>query len=234
MELRWIVDEEGQDFVLSNDWDTIIPISFLQIGDTLTLSVFPDVETEMRAHFDKYQEKPFSKEALSAMWDALAPFMAKWGYGDDRFRDRWGYVYRLYSQNELTLTPFSSTRRLVAEDEDKNQTTFDIEMSCDEGLLGYGTFENDQVVSLAMTHEPVDPPPAIIEVGVETIPSARGKGLASSNLSALSADLLSRGFTVEYRCQRYNHASRHVAERTGMKQVGRYYYYVGRKLSYGI
>ena len=231
--MEWIIDIDGEDFVFENEWDTVIPVSFEDIDGLLRVSVFPSVEKEVRDHFALHEADPFSDKALSHLWETLAPFMQKWGYADDKFRDRWGYILQISPKTPLKFSPFSDTRVLVSEDEDINQTTFDIEMSIEDGLLGYGTEREGEIVSLAMTHTPPDES-IVVEVGVETIPSARCQGLAKSNLSALCHALQSMGKTIEYRCQRYNEGSKKTAEGVGMTVVGKYYHYVGRKCEHGL
>ena len=230
MQIDFILDEDGQEFVFENEWDTVIPVSFEMVGDTLSVTVFPEIEAEMRTHFEKYDKNPFEKSALEALWATLAPYMQKWGYADDKFRDRWGYILSAAPSATSAVTPLPTTRKLEAKDEDMNQTTFDIEYSIEANLLGFGTEEQGKIVSLAMTHSPLEEEPTTIEVGVETIPSARRKGYAASNLAALVSALGKLGHTTEYRCQRYNHASRKTALKVGMKEIGKYYYYVGRKI----
>lgn len=230
MKLDYIVDQDGQEFVFENEWDTVIPVSFEQVGDTLTVSYFPAVEKEIQSHFAKFGKNPFKKSALEALWATLDPFMKKWGYADDKFRDRWGYILSFSSAATPNITPFSSTVPLKRDHEDQNQTTYDIEYSVDSGCLGFGTVEGDKVVSLAMTHSPLPDTPSTVEVGVETVPAARKKGYAKSNLAALTVALGNLGHTTEYRCQRYNHASRKTALAVGFKEIGKYYYYVGRKV----
>ena len=230
MQIDFEIDRDGQDFVFENEWDTVIPVSFELIGDTLHVSVFPEVEGEIRTHFAKFSKNPFEKQALEALWATLAPYMQKWGYRDDKFRDRWGYILSMPPSATPSVMPCPSTRKLCRKDEDVNQTTYDLEYSDEVGCLGFGTIEDGKVVSLAMTHSPLPEEPSTVEVGVETIPSARKKGYATSNLSALISALSALGYTTEYRCQRYNRASRKTALRVGMREIGKYYYYVGRKI----
>ena len=58
MKLDYIVDQDGQEFVFENEWDTVIPVSFEQVGDTLTVSYFPAVEKEIQSHFAKFGKNP--------------------------------------------------------------------------------------------------------------------------------------------------------------------------------
>ncbi len=227
--MKLVFDEDGEQFVFENDWDTVIPVSFETIGGESEITVFPSVaravEDALRPHFDDL----YSDEALSSLFAALLPYMETWGYADDRFRDRWGYVLR----GGAPTADFSHAGRLTPEDESRNDTTYDIRESLLDGRWVYGVLEKGRVVSLAVTHTPVTEETRRVEVGVETVPASRGKGYAKESLAALMAALSARGIEVEYRCQRYNHASRAVARSAGLSEVGKFYYYVGRK-KYGI
>jgi len=228
--VRFVADGEGRDFVFENDWDTCIPVSFEDTADGgLTVACFPELTGLLRPHFERHADDPFSAEALRGLWTMLAPFLAEWGYADDRFRDRWGYILRFTPEMPVALPPDDRIRPLTAADEDINHTTFDLESSADAGLVACGAEENGKIVSLAITHTPPEDMD-VVEVGVETIPSARKKGLASASLAALTRQLTEAGHTVEYRCQRYNRASRRTAQRVGFADCGRYYFYVCRKL----
>lgn len=226
---RLILDAEEEAFVFENEWDTVIPVSFTYTPEEGTvLSAFPQVEAVAQAFLADYGDDPTADEALAFLFEQLAPFMKKWGYSDDRFRDRWGHILRADAACRPSV-PQAQPVLLTASDEEGNETTYDLEATCEAECLSYGIKENGRVVSLAVTHEPPAECDGVIEVGVETIPAFRGKGYATSCLAALTADLLARGLTVEYRCQRYNAASLHVAQGAGFRLVGRYYYYVGRK-----
>lgn len=222
-----ILCAEEERFVLENGWDTAIPFSFTDVkGEGLTLSVFPQAEHVARAFLSGYAENSTSDAALSFLFREMAPLLRQWGYRDDRFRDRWGYILRAAPPYRGSLAP---ARRLTAADEAINKTTYDLAETCRAGCLAFGVEDGGRVVSLAVTHEAPAEGQTLAEVGVETIPAARRRGYAAASLSALTAALTARGMTVEYRCQRYNHASRRTALAAGFCEVGKYYYYVGRR-----
>ena len=225
---RLILDADEEAFVLENGWDTAIPLSFTHTAEEGTvLTAFPQIEREARDFLARYGRDPTSDEALAFLFAALLPHMQRWGYSDDRFRDRWGYILRADATSKLPPLAVQPIR-LCAADEERNETTYDLEATCEADCLGYGVVEDGRIVSLAVTHES---PEGLrtVEVGVETVPSARGKGYATACLAALAAELIAQGLTVEYRCQRYNEASRRVALGAGFSLVGKYYYYVGRR-----
>lgn len=228
---RIVVDEEGAAFVFDNEWDIAIPFSFTDTPeDGLTLTVFPEIRPIAEEFLARFAAHPTSASAFSFLFAKLSPYMSKWGYQDDRFRNRWGYILRCDTppapvENERFLSPIV----LKEVDERRNQTTYDLCETCRAGCVGYGIAENGQIVSLAVTHD-APPRTGTVEVGVETIPSARHRGCASACLRALARDLCGRGLTVEYRCGKHNAASRHTALAASFSQVGRYYYYIGRRV----
>lgn len=226
---RLILDAEEEAFVLENGWDTVIPVSFTYTpGEGTVLTAFPQVESLARAFLLAHGEDPTSDEALAFLFDGLAPYMKKWGYHDDRFRDRWGYILRAGADAALPDLPVQAVC-LTEKDERENDTTYDLAATCEAGCLAYGVKEGGRVVSLAVTHEPTEEGQTMVEVGVETVPAARKKGYATASLAALTKELTACGLTVEYRCQRYNTASYRTAVSAGFCEVGKYYYYVGRK-----
>ncbi len=236
---RLLLDEEGEELALAQGWDTAIPLSFTRLeGEGTTVTVFPCVSAVGEAFLSRYADDPTADEALAFIFAELGPRLREWGYADDRFRDRWGYVLRRSPASTCSIPRGISAVRLTEADEEKNRTTYDIAATCAFGCLSYGVrVPGAGVVSLAATHEPFDSaaPPARIEVGVETAPAYRRRGYAAASLDALATALCACGTTVEYRCQRYNRASRRTALQAGFRQVGVYYYYVGRRiLSYGI
>ncbi len=227
--MKLILDDEGEQFVFENDWDTVIPVSIETLYGESAVTVFPTVSEIVEKALLPYENDLYSDEALAALFDALLPYMEEWGYEDDRFRDRWGYVLR----GNTPKAEHARAKRLRAADEARNETTYDIRETVLDGRWAFGIAEGGNIVSLAVTHMPVTDALRRVEVGVETIPSARGKGYAKACLAALMEALREKGIEVEYRCQRYNRASLSVARGAGLSEVGRYYYYVGRK-KYGI
>ena len=228
---RIITDEEGAAFVFENEWDTAIPFSFTDTPeDGLVITVFPEVRPVAEEFLARFAARPTSAAAFSFLFAELSPYMSKWGYQDDRFRDRWGYILRCDTppapvENAGNLSTFV----LKEVDEKRNRTTYDLRETCRAGCVGYGIAENGKIVSLAVTHD-APPDTGTVEVGVETIPAARHRGYASACLRALARDLCARGLTVEYRCGKHNAASRRTALAASFRQVGRYYYYIGRRV----
>lgn len=231
MEIRYESDRAGRDFVFDNDWDVCIPVSYTQLGETLIVSAFPEVLPALRRQLNRPDAgDPFARSALTEMWRLLAPYLAEWGYRDDRFRAGWGHILRIDPETPCPRPKNTDSRPLTAEDESHNRTTYDFAATAACGRLMYGIERDGGIVSCAVSHCAPGECGPVVEVGVETIPAARGQGMATANLRALSAELLSRGYTVEYRCRHSNRASLSVARAAGFLPVGRFYHYVTRRV----
>ncbi|MFC5719931.1 GNAT family N-acetyltransferase [Streptomyces gamaensis] len=63
------------------------------------------------------------------------------------------------------------------------------------------------------------------DIAVATLPPARGRGLARACVTALSADITTRGRTPSWTCSRDNHPSRALAAATGFRLVREYVHY---------
>ncbi len=239
-----LLDEGGQDFVFENQWDIAIPISIeLLDGREARIEVFPKLEHIAREFCERFAQDMLSDAALEWLWDAVKPYAREWGYSDDKFRDRWGYIFRADAAdaandaadatNDVGGAAKDGVTILYGTDAPSNRTTLDIEYCLTEGHAAAVICDGGEIVSAAMTHEPIDEliecGHGLCEIGVETAPEYRGRGYARCAVAALSAFLKEKGLTAEYRCQRYNKASYKVAQSAGMKVCGRFYSYILRK-----
>ncbi len=229
-----LLDEGGQDFVFENQWDIAIPISIeLLDGDEARIEVFPKLEHIARELCERFAQDMLSDAALEWLWDAVRPYAKEWGYSDDKFRDRWGYIFRADDAMGTECAAQCGVSILCGTDAPKNRTTLDIEYCLTEGHAASVICERGEIVSAALTHEPIDELISLgaefCEIGVETIPEYRSRGYARCAVAALSLFLKEKGLTAEYRCQRYNEASYKVAKGAGMKVCGRFYSYILRK-----
>lgn len=224
--IEW--DEKGEAFVFEKRWDLIEPISFTLTQEAgLRIKAYPSAGEAVCDFAALFADDPFSDAALEYLWGRLAPYMEKWGYRDDRFRDRYGYILTCDRDSVRTDRILPSTRKLCGEDDRINQTTYrfcDCEKS---GCVMYGTEQDGAILSAAVSYTGVSMSTAI-EFSVETSPVARGRGYAVSNLTA-AVSSLDHGVTAIYRCYRDNLASLHTAQTAGFGIVGQYYRYLGRK-----
>ena len=224
MEAIWFVDEDGEEFVLENEWDIAIPVDLLLDGERLRITCFPLVEPQVRAWFERHGADAFSERSLRALTGAIIPLMREKHYVPEPRRHRWGYLMR---RERGAVSELSCIGMLSSEDEERNLTGYDIEASLDEGCVGFGAEEDGKIVAVAMTHAEPD---GTAEIGVETVKAFRGKGYASGCLCALSAYLEKMGCTAEYRCFFDNVASKKTAEKAGYVPRGKYYYFVLRHM----
>ena len=90
-----------------------------------------------------------------------------------------------------------------------------------DGRLGPWAFalEGERVV--AICHTPVAMTAGSAECGVWTDPAFRGRGYAAAVTAAWAAMLRPTGRALMYRCDETNVSSRRVAERLGLRLVGR-------------
>jgi RimJ/RimL family protein N-acetyltransferase len=225
------IDREGEAFVFENNWDLLIPFSMEKMADgELAVSAIPRVARIVREFLGRYSDEPFSDRALAWLWERIEPFEAEWGYRGGRYRWRRCRIFRLPEQTALPL-PLPGTRELVPSDAARNKTTYSIIDSLEAGAYMAGVLDGGFVVSVAVTHDSIAEaePGDVLELGVETVPSARGRGYAASCLSLAASELLSRGLIPEYRSVRSNRASARVAERVGFRQVGEACYLLMRR-----
>lgn len=222
------LDAEGEAFVFDQHWEIAIPVSMeLPDGGEPRIEVFPRAEKTVREYESRFFDDLLSDQALEWLWSALAPEAASWGYRDDRFRGNWGYVTRFSSRPAAGRL---QARILYQCPAPENLTTLDLDYCLGQGHAAAVICEEGRVVSAALTHTAIgDGSPC--EIGVETIPAARGREYASSCAAALAKFLTERGLTAEYRFQRRNAASRRVAEKAGFVRTGRFYSYVLRRIT---
>ncbi len=226
---RLCIDAEEEAFVLQNEWDIAIPFSFTDTAENgLSVSAFPLAEDIARAWLSRFEQAPLSDEAFAFLFAKLPPLMQEKGYFDTRHRNRYGHILRAVPGEWTAPSDMPAQAVLLtAADESGNRTTYDLAATADAGCFAYGVKEGGEVLSLAVTHDPLpeEDEPKILEVGVETVPAARRRGLAVASLVALTMDLTARGITVEYRHFRDNRGSGATARRAGFCRVGSYYYY---------
>lgn len=237
MRTHILLDSEGEDFALKNGWDTVVPLSFTVTEENgLSVEVYPRALDIAEAFCRDFATRPCSRAALSFLSEALSRRIADWGYRREPRSSGRGYILRANKVEQIkTKSLAEEPFLLAAKDEERNCTTYDIEAVCAAGHLAYGIEKDGRILSVAVAHASVQEADTVIEVGVETVPLARGRGYAAACLAALSADILRGGVAVEYRHRSHNLASRRTALSAGFREVGSFYYFVGRKVySHGI
>ncbi len=225
---RLLIDPEEESFVFENEWEIAIPFSFVRTEDRgLAVTAFPLAAAVAEEWLSRFGEAPLTEAAFAFLFEKLPPLMAEKDYFDTRHRTRYGYIFRAVP-GEWKKPPVSApVLRLGAADEAGNRTTYDLAATADADCIAFGVKEEGAVLSLAVTHEPLpgEGEEPIVEVGVETAPAARRRGLATASLIALTEALVAAGVTVEYRHFKTNRGSGRVALRAGLRREGEYYYY---------
>ena len=216
------LDREGEEFVFENEWDILIPVELCKTPETgLVVTVIPRLKELGRRFLKTFSDHPFANEALEWLRSEIASVSADWGYPVDRHSVRHCRIFR-FPKGEKAREALPGGRVLTEADEEINETTFDISESVADGRLCFGQDDGGRIVSVAVTHASPDErePCGTLEIGVETIPSARRRGYAVSCLAGLTKMILDSGLIPEYRCTCSNAASAKVARAAGYRQIG--------------
>lgn len=225
------LDRIGERLAFRDGWDLLIPFSMVQYqGEALSVTAIPRISRLVRSLLARFEDDPFSDEALAWLWSRIEPKQGEWGYRGGKYRWRRCRIFRC-NERERLPSPLPETRLLKSTDGLSNLTTYRLEDTLRAGCLCAATCIDGRVLSVAVTHEDVDAltPGDVIELGVETAPSARGKGYATSSLSLATEALLLRGLIPEYRSAKSNRASAAVALRVGYEEVGSAVYLLMRR-----
>lgn len=83
----------------------------------------------------------------------------------------------------------------------------------------FGAFDGEQVVAAGSLY-PWSLGPALADMGVLTLPGARGRGHARLLVQAMAVSAHAAGLQPQYRCQLDNTASIITAERSGLRAFG--------------
>ena len=226
--IRIRANEEEEAFILGNHFDIAMPF-FIRIleNEGIYIECYPQVEEIVRAHTLRYGARILSDHSLRELHELLAPYLLKWNYTPEKNSMRRYDIYRSYG-TPSTCPLIDGIRRLCEADEEKNRTTQDIAYAVENGALVFGYEENGEILSVAATHIYDNEWPQYVEVMVETVPHARGRGLALACLCALQNELDQMGYGLEYRASTRNAPSKSVARRAGLLHVGQCNYYVLR------
>lgn len=242
-----ILDNGGEEFVFENEWDTAVPITVRKkYGNETVIEVFPTYEKEAKEFLSLYEDDPFTKEALSFIWENIGKKMLSRGYAEDgngknneKLREKFYYTYVIKSADEVNKDAILTTSIPLSKKNirgKKNMTTFDLPLYIEEEMNAFVTVEDGCILSVAAENRSCsedfdDEDMPVVEIGVETSKNARSNGYAASNAAALSLELLKdNDCYVTYETANDNISSQKCAEKAGFSRYGRCYYYVMRKI----
>ncbi len=236
------LDYGGEEFVFENDWDTAVPVTVRKRdGEDVYIEVFPTYEREAREFEKLFACDPFSRDALSFLWERIGVPMEARGYCDEKkFRHRWYHTLVIKRGDEIDKSVILPSTVKLTESAIKgkrNRTTFDLERYIEEEINAFVTIEGGEVLSIAAENmscsgdfDDDEECGGITEIGVETAVGVRGRGFAASNAAALARHLIETdGVYVTYETDCDNASSLAVARRAGFVGYGKCYYYVMRK-----
>lgn len=204
--------------------DTAIPVSVrLDCDSELTITTLPSLKGVAREFEKLFGHDPFSKKAHEWLKYKLRPFMFERGFCDNRQSRKIIDVYTR-DMSASTLDPGDS---IILTAPIKNATTADIDSLIEFGHTVSAIVRDGEIVSVAYTD--LVPDSSYVEVGIETVPKWRKKGLAKAALSGLILELKRNGVAPIFICSRSNRASISTAHSLGFKKESTEYNYVFRR-----
>jgi len=220
-----IIDNDGEELVREIGFDMAIPVHVEEFNDEVKIFSYPSTAELCQKYEKEYSGRLFTDEALDFIRNGCASFRKELGYREEKYPNNWGYNFLLESIGDEE----PKAERIRREGKYENLTTFNIAECLAHERVIYAIVKDGQIVSVAVTAEPLKNGAEWIEIGTETAVGHRGNGYSTAAVCALSAFLIKKGFRVLYKCHHMNHASVSVAKRAGFREVGKFYYYVLKK-----
>lgn len=220
-----IIDSDGEELVRETGFDMAIPVHVEEFEGEVKVFAYPLVAKTCEEYENKYRGELFSEDALDYIRDGCAEFRKELGYREEKYPKNWGYNFVLDSIEEQE----TEAERIRRDGKYKNLTTFNIADCLAYERVIFAIVKDGQIVSVAVTSEPLKKDAEWIEIGTETAVGFRGNGYSTAAVRALSALLIKKGYRVLYKCHHQNTASVAVARRAGFNEVGKFYYYVLKK-----
>ncbi len=237
------LDGGGEEFIFENEWDTAVPITIRKKnGSETVIEVFPTYEKEAELFLEKFEDDPFTEEALDFISKEIGAKMCERGYEEDeggKFRKRYYYTYVIRSEKDINRGAIlDSTLPLTKKHirGKNNKTTFDLPLYIEEEMTSFITVKNGEIVSIASENRSCsedfeDEGLDVIEIGTETNVDHRKMGYAASNCAALAEKLIKEtGCYVTYETANTNISAQKCAEKAGFVRYGSCYYYIMRRI----
>ena len=222
-----ILDKEGEAFIRENLFDIAVPIHVEVMNGETKIFAYPFAKELCEEYEARFKEDLFSDEALDFLREGCEEFRKELGYKEEKYPKNWGYNYICESNN---ADGGISCERIRRDKKYKNLTTFNIAECLAYERVVYAAVKEGQIVSVAVTSESVKDARDMIEIGTETAVGYRKNGYSAAAVRALSEFLCDKGLRVLYKCHHENVASSAVAKSAGFDEVGKFFYYVLRKV----
>lgn len=224
-------DREFSEFAL-RDGCIAVPFSVTRrCGDSEDeILVYEEFRPLSEVFAKQFSADPFSDEAVSFLKERLMLPMQSYGFIIPRDFDKRILVFRLLEKSMVNKDAILPECRLVTAEDSlsyyKNLTTHELELNQeDPDDLGAVLILDGAIVAYAVLNDYCDDETGF-EISVECAPTFRRRGYATSCAALLSMELLSRGYTVSYKCRKENEASAGVARRAGFVETGLEYNFV--------
>ncbi|MBQ8836997.1 MAG: GNAT family N-acetyltransferase [Clostridia bacterium] len=222
-----IIDSEGENFIRENLFDIAVPVHVEQFEGETKIFAYPFAAKLCEEYEERFSEDLFSDEALDFLRNGCKEFCNELGYKEEKYPKNWGYNFIC---TENTADQSIICERIRRDGKYKNLTTFNIAECLAYERVIYAVVKEGQIVSVAVTSESISSAKDIIEIGTETAVGYRKNGYSAAAVCALSEFLCAKGLKVLYKCHRENAASAAVARKAGFDEVGKFFYYVLRKV----
>lgn len=217
MEWQW----ENERELIEEEASMLVPILIQEEDGAYRIEAYEGVRAIVEAFAERFQGHFFSKRAIDWLDSQIGPWVNALGY----YRESVGLYrwYEVYEKQSVGGQPLDETERWSGEE---CESELLLDLSPD--YPAYVVKKEGRIISAARTNE-FDPCDSCPELTVETAPAWRGKGYASSNITALANELLADFPSVSYVCSRYNRASQKTALKAGFVKTGRFYAYTAYK-----
>lgn len=217
MEWQW----ENERELIEEEASMLVPILIQEEDGAYRIEAYEGVRPIAEAFAELFHGHFFSKRAIDWLDSQIEPWVNALGY----YRESVGLYrwYEVYEKQSVSGQPLDETERW-----DGEECESELLLDFSPDYPAYVVKKEGRIVSAARTNE-FDPCDSCPELTVETTPAWRGKGYASSNITALANELLADFPSVSYVCSRYNRASQKTAIKAGFVKTGRFYAYTAYK-----
>lgn len=217
-------DQEIEKALFENDEEVLVPIEITERDGKIEVITFKKTQKIAQEFEEKFISSPFSDEAVEFLHENLEDIVSSWGYEVDDLNEGHIITYIHEKLTENLILP--NTIMIKNSEEYDNLTEYELEAipnNSDECY--FVAIEENKIVSVCeMNTEGVFL--GATEINVFTNPLYRGKGYASSCVSAMCKYLFEKGKKIAYTVQKDNLFSISLAEKCGFKKIAQTFYYI--------